>query len=139
MVPGINECTLWMLIGEKMMSVKSHDWSLVHFLVASLELVLLQRVLGLHRERGGSLQVCVFSVLGLVKFEAPAAKWRHTCATLCLPGTLLMCACVCTQSCLTLCDCMDCNPPGSVHGILQARILDWVAMPSSRGSSQPRD
>ena len=35
---------------------------------------------------------------------------------------------------------MDCNPPGSsVHGILQARILEWVAMPSSRGSSGPRD
>ena len=45
-----------------------------------------------------------------------------------------------TQSCLTLCDSMDCSPPGSsVHGILQARILEWVAMPSSRGSSQPRD
>ena len=35
---------------------------------------------------------------------------------------------------------MDCSPPGSsVHGILQARILQWVAMPSSRGSSWPRD
>ena len=42
------------------------------------------------------------------------------------------------QSCLTLCDSMDCSPPGSsVHGILQARILEWVAMPSSRGSSHP--
>ena len=42
--------------------------------------------------------------------------------------------------CPTLCDCMDCTPPGSsVSGILQARILEWVAMPSSRGSSQPRD
>ena len=44
------------------------------------------------------------------------------------------------QSCLTVCDPMDCSPRGSsVHGILQARILEWVAMPSSRGSSQPRD
>ena len=35
---------------------------------------------------------------------------------------------------------MDCSPPGSsVHGILQARILEWVAFPFSRGSSQPRD
>ena len=43
------------------------------------------------------------------------------------------------QSCLTLCDPMDCNLPGSsVHGILQARILESVATPSSRGSSQPR-
>ena len=44
------------------------------------------------------------------------------------------------QSCLTLCDSMDCSPPGSsVHGIIQVRTLEWVAMPSSRGSSQPRD
>ena len=44
------------------------------------------------------------------------------------------------QLCLTLCDLMDCSPSGfSVCGILQARILEWVAMPSSRGSSWPRD
>ena len=44
------------------------------------------------------------------------------------------------QSCLTLCDPMDCSPPGSsVHRILQARILEWVAMPSSRASFLPRD
>ena len=42
------------------------------------------------------------------------------------------------QSCPTLGDPMDCRPPGSsVHGPLQARILEWVSMPSSRGSSQP--
>ena len=45
-----------------------------------------------------------------------------------------------TQLCLALCEPVDCSPPGSsVHGILQARILECVAMPSSRGSSQPRD
>ena len=44
------------------------------------------------------------------------------------------------QPCPTLCNPVDCSPPGfSVHGILQARILEWVAMPSSRGSSWPRD
>ena len=44
------------------------------------------------------------------------------------------------QTCPTLCDPMDCNPPGSsVHGILQARILEWVAIPFSRGSSRPGD
>ena len=59
--------------------------------------------------------------------------------TYCEPGSrakynLSLCVC----SCLTLCDPMD--PPGSsVHGSLQARILDWVAMPSSRGPSRPRD
>ena len=44
------------------------------------------------------------------------------------------------QSCPTLCDPMDCSPPGSsVHEIFQARILEWVAISFSRGSSQPRD
>ena len=48
--------------------------------------------------------------------------------------------CAAAQLCLILCNPMDCGPPGSsVHGILQARILDWVAISSSRGSSQPRD
>ena len=48
--------------------------------------------------------------------------------------------CLVTQSCPPLCDPVDCSPPdSSVHGILQARILKWVAMPSSRGPSQPRD
>ena len=44
------------------------------------------------------------------------------------------------QSCPTLCEPMDCSPPGSsVLEILQARILEWVAIPFSRGSSWPRD
>ena len=47
--------------------------------------------------------------------------------------------CLVTQSCPTVCDPMDCSPPGSsVHGILQARILEWIVLPSSRGSAQPR-
>ena len=49
----------------------------------------------------------------------------------------------CTPSCssrVQLCDPMDCSPPGSsVHGILQARILEWVVISFSRVSSQPRD
>ena len=44
------------------------------------------------------------------------------------------------QLCPTLCDSMDCSLPGSsIHGIFQARILEWVATSSSRGSSWPRD
>ena len=56
-----------------------------------------------------------------------------------------VCVCVCVyvlvaQLCPTLCDPMDYGPPGSsVQGLLQERILEWVAMPSSRGSSRPRD
>ena len=45
-----------------------------------------------------------------------------------------------TQLCPTLCDPVDCSPPdSSVHGILQTRLLEWVTIPFSRGSSQPRD
>ena len=44
------------------------------------------------------------------------------------------------QSCLTLCDSTDCSLPGSsVHGILQARIQEWIAISSSEGSSQCKD
>ena len=52
-----------------------------------------------------------------------------------------VCVCVCVhakslQLCPTLCSPMDCSPPGSsIHGVLQAIILEWIAMPSSRGSS----
>ena len=45
-----------------------------------------------------------------------------------------------SQSCPILCNPMDCSPPGSsVHGILQARILEWIVIPFSRGISKPRD
>ena len=44
------------------------------------------------------------------------------------------------QSCLTLCYSMDCSSPDSfIHGVLQARILEWVAIRSPKGSSQPGD
>ena len=65
-------------------------------------------------------------------------KLSHTCLK---TTDVCVCVCVCVcdkwlQSCPTLCDSMDCSPPGSsVCGILQARILEWVAMPSSRRSS----
>ena len=65
-----------------------------------------------------------------------SAKWKGDCvpySPFCVHAKLL-------QSCPTLCDPMDCSPPGSsIHGILQARILEWVAIPFSRGSSPPRD
>ena len=57
----------------------------------------------------------------------------HISRSLCVCAKLL-------QSCLTLCNPMDCSPTGSsVHGILQARILEWIAVPFSRWSSLPRD
>ena len=61
------------------------------------------------------------------------------CFSLCF---LLCCLCMCwvAQSCPTLSNATDWSPPGScIHGIFQARILEWVATSYSRGSSQPRD
>ena len=67
------------------------------------------------------------------------ARYRHTCDNYFLAVFLYVLHLV-AQSCPTLCNPRDCSPPGSsVHGILQTRILEWVAMPSSRGSSQPRN
>ena len=56
-----------------------------------------------------------------------------------LVKSLFLCVLV-TWLCLIVCNPMDCSPVGfSIHGILQARILEWVAIPFSRVSSQPRD
>ena len=59
----------------------------------------------------------------------------------CLTNLYVRClACSVTQSCLTLCDPTDCSPPGSsVHGILQARILERIAILVSRGFSRTGD
>ena len=64
--------------------------------------------------------------------------WLSGKESICLPmqesGLLV------TQSSLNLCNPMDCSLPGSsVHGLLKARILEWVAVPFSKGSSWPRD
>ena len=67
-------------------------------------------------------------------FSVTSAKKVHSgfSVTSCLNLCAVLCSVV--QSCPTLCNCMDCRPPGSsVHGISQPRILEWVAMPSSRG------
>ena len=66
------------------------------------------------------------------------------CVCVCMCVCVRVCVCVpapvCTKSHLMLCDFVDCSPPGSsVHGISQARILEWVAVSFSRGPSQPRD
>ena len=63
-----------------------------------------------------------------IYMKKSVSSLRRCCAVLCLV----------TQLCPTLCDSMDCSPPGSsVHGILQARILEWVAMPSSGDHPNP--
>ena len=72
----------------------------------------------------------VSSLAGI--YQSGSTAHRLNLHPACVPAKSL-------QSCLTFCDLMDCSLPGSsVHGSLQARRLDWVAMPSSRGSSQPK-
>ena len=67
--------------------------------------------------------------------------WRAEVEILDMPCKMVDngCCCLVTQSCPTLCDPIDCSPPGSSpYGISKARILEWVSIPFSRGSSQPR-
>ena len=69
-----------------------------------------------------------------VPLPCPWHSWDY------LSNKISICVCKVIQSCLTLCNTMDCSPPGSsVHGISQARILEWVAVSFSWRSSQPRD
>ena len=71
-----------------------------------------------------SPQICSFSVFFISLIDLPESDVKALAA----------------QSGPTLCDPVDCSPPGSsVHGILQARVLEWVAIPFSRGSSWARD
>ena len=101
----------------------------------------------IHASSLGSYSGCCFSSEG----HPYSSVWLFLCARAPVtfsPGLFdtqfcfcccLLCCAQSLQSCPTLRP-MDCSPPGSsVYGILQARILEWVAMPSSRGSSQPRN
>ena len=74
-----------------------------------------------------------FWIISLVDMT-PSREWHF------ISSFFSQCFAVLIQSCLSLCDPMDCNLPGSsVHGIFQARILEWVAISFSRGPSQPKD
>ena len=112
------------------------------------------------------LLICVSSHFSFISLAAAAAKSLQSCPTLCNPRDgsppgfprpwdsagknngvgchfLLQCMKVkseseVAQSCLTLCNPMDCSPPGSsAHGILQARVLEWVAISFSSYIKQP--
>ena len=78
----------------------------------------------------GCLSTCGFQV-------HVSRSWARLNENACLPLVAVESV---AQLCPTLRDPGDCSPPGSsIHGILRARILEWVAMPFSRGSFQPRD
>ena len=83
-----------------------------------------------------------FALTSLFLFKIQSRIPHCLCSScLCsfLPSVMFVCTCAeSLKSCPTLCDPMNHSLPGSsVHGILQARILEWVAIPSSRGSSWP--
>ena len=82
-----------------------------------------------------------FYFLGSLPFRSPCIDFiPFLNATALLWSPLHMMYVLTAQLCLTFCDPMHCSPPGaSVSGIFQARILEWVAISSSRGSSWPRD
>ena len=86
----------------------------------------------------------IFKLLGCTKEMSGGWPRRQDLVSLCVCVCVYVCARTyahmhaLTQSCLTFCDPMDCSPPSaSVHGILQARILEWVAIPFSRGLPDP--
>ena len=103
------------------------------YVSAILVLVLLFRAWYNSCCRGGNLKPSYSGEL-LHQFE-------NCCSSHCCNSCVYVCVYVCVliaQSCLALCNPTDCSPPGfSVHGILQARILEWVAIPFPRGSSLP--
>ena len=85
-------------------------------------------------------EIFEFEMLKNLKYFTDLNVWISCLHYVCESGlnlTRWRCRCMCAQPCLTLCDPMDYSPPGSsVHGIFQARILEWVATSFSRGSSQ---
>ena len=85
-------------------------------------------------------QLYINKCLFLFRFFSHISHYRVLSRLPCDIQQILAVRCSVAQSCLTLCNPMDCSPSGStVHRILQARILEWVAMLFFRGSSQPRD
>ena len=109
------------------------DWLVVRSLGVTILSLLVPAGLG---SVAGGQHAVSFSWLGLQYLHS--SSWD-------VAQNITNSPCVCVsakplQSGLTLCDPVDCSPPGSsVHGILQERMLEWVASSCSRGSSRPRD
>ena len=80
----------------------------------------------------------LFHFFQVIRFSSVVAGSKHLFWL--LGRGMCVCGMLVAQPCLTLCGPMACTQTrSSVHGLLQARILEWVAIPFSRGSSQPRD
>ena len=102
------------------------------FIFSSLNLVLLICLIQ-------TVIICLFHRI-VMRIRQDNARKVFSTQKILLSIITIHCCCSVTQSCPTLCNPIDCCLPGSsVHGILQARILERVAIPFSTGSSQPRD
>ena len=131
-IPPATEVSLWMARG------------LIHSQRYFVPASPLQRVsgdVGQSSEGSGSSGSDVPRREGMEQTVSQCPLKMRVVASVCrMDGVLPSEGCMLTQSRLTLCDPADCNPPGfSVHGIFHTRILEWVAIFFSRGSSQLRD
>ena len=87
-----------------------------------------------------AINIFVLAILGTMYFWLIISLISIHCNFRCIFGLFKHRGVLVAQSCLTLCKPTDCSPPGSsVHGILQSRILEWVAIPFSSGSPQAGD
>ena len=136
------------------------SWTVAHQASLSLEFSRQESWSGLPFPPPGDLPNLEIQLTSLFTSSAVTGKFFTTSTT---SEAIYTCICICECICIYiswtkssfgffcstytqllrhvwLCNPMDCSPPGSpVHGIFQARILEWVAISSSRGSSQPRD
>ena len=88
---------------------------------------------------GGSFICLKYFLFIILISQQRSVRWWPNLPKNPRPRVVFLHVCVCAQSCPTLWDPMVCSPPGSsVHGILQARILEWVAISSSRAIQSPR-
>ena len=122
-------------------TLSTHLWTLMYkYLSQSPLSILLGRIVSNNLLRSSDVMFSSLDVLILLIIvtsfvvESPLHSWNE------LHLIMALCSQVVAESCPALCDPMDHIPPGSsVYGILQVRILEWVAISFSRGSSRPRD
>ena len=90
-----------------------------------------------NKEKKKSVFLIIEIYIGTFQKKTVLDSWNRICKEEFFKSYVML---SCFSPCPALCDTMNCSPPGSwVHGILQARILEWIAIPFSRGSSPPRD
>ena len=133
-----------MSLGLSLIISCSKTWNIGRCYITSLLMLIITIKF---RQSSNLKSPLLFSKVCLLKKRAVALELTHIhlvptlCRALCkvLLGAVSSVVLV-AQLCLIFCNFTDCSSPGSfVHGIFQARTLEWIAIPFSRGSSQPRD